>query len=400
VGEQRRHLAQQIVPRPRGLSSRGLDADDDVTEEVGPHRAELPLAHREREDVRRPVLATVDAVERVDARIAREHDRELRLPEAERSEEDASPTAHLPPVEPFVRAVFDDESDRHRRGRLPERRQRGLPFLRAPDYARLRVMTGHDIPAGSPGASPHRSPSAARRALDVGAARACVVVPALDAAKTVRSVVEDLTRVLGCDASTIIVVDDGSADDTAAVARDAGAHVVRRFHNGGKGAALVRGLEEARALGYEVALTVDADGQHPAESAAALILASSDPRALVLGVRDLVRDGAPRANQFSNGISNFFLSLFARRNLEDTQCGLRRYPVSETLALGARARGYAFEAEVILRALAAGIPVVETGVLVVYPPEGERVTHFDSVKDPMRIVGAVVRTLYDLRRSR
>jgi glycosyltransferase involved in cell wall biosynthesis len=175
--------------------------------------------------------------------------------------------------------------------------------------------------------------------------------------------------------------------------------VVAHGRNRGKGAALVTGLATARARGFDVALTVDADGQHPAASARAVLHGASDRRALVLGVRDLARDGAPRANRFSNGVSNFFLSRFTGVPLSDTQCGLRRYPVAETLALGARAEGYAFEAEVILRAVQAGIELAQAPVAVVYPPERERVTHFDSVRDPARIIGVVLRTLHELRRG-
>src|SRR6185436_18138956 len=98
-------------------------------------------------------------------------------------------------------------------------------------------------------------------------------------------------------------------------------------------------------------LTVDADGQHPAEQARGVLLASEDPETLVLGIRDLVRDGAPRKNQISNAISNYFLSRFARTKLYDTQCGLRRYPVNRTLELGARGTGYDLEAELVLRAV-------------------------------------------------
>ena len=198
----------------------------------------------------------------------------------------------------------------------------------------------------------------------------------------------------------LIVVDDGSRDATGAIAAEAGARVVVHAQNRGKGAALASGLAEAHALGFDVALSVDADGQHPAESARLVLGAASDPRALVLGVRDLARDGAPRANQLSNGISNFFLSRFTGRALDDTQCGLRRYPVRGTLALGARARGYAFEAEVLLRAVAAGLPVIQQPIAAFYPPERERITHFDSVRDPARIIAVVLRTLWDTRRSR
>jgi hypothetical protein len=95
----------------------------------------------------------------------------------------------------------------------------------------------------------------------------------------------------------------------------------------------------------------------------------------------------------SNGISNFFLSVFSRRPLVDTQCGLRRYPLPLALELGGRDDGYAFEAEIILRALSAGVRLVEVPVRVIYPPGGQRVTHFDSVRDPARIVVRVVKTL-------
>lgn len=225
--------------------------------------------------------------------------------------------------------------------------------------------------------------------------RACVIIPAFMAEHSVASVIRDVERALP--ELAIIVVDDGSLDRTAEVARAAGARVVRHERNRGKGAALVTALTTADELGFDMALSVDADGQHPAESARAVLFASSDPHAIVLGIRNLERDGAPRKNQFSNQISNFFLSRFAARPLQDTQCGLRRYPVKGTLALGARARGFAFEAEVILRAVAAAMPVVEEPVLVIYPPEDQRVTHFHVVRDPVRIIVAVLRTVHDLR---
>jgi glycosyltransferase involved in cell wall biosynthesis len=221
-----------------------------------------------------------------------------------------------------------------------------------------------------------------------------VVVPALNAAESIVEVVSGLVRALDV---PILVVDDGSTDATRERARAAGAHVIRHAHNLGKGAAIRTGLREALRRGHPTAVTVDADGQHPATSAGEVLSGSDDPRALVLGIRDLVRDGAPRNNRFGNDVSNFFLSRFAGRALRDTQCGLRRYPVAATLDLACRASGFAFEAEIVLRALAAGLPLVEVPVEVVYPPAEERRTHFHAVRDPARIVGTVVRTVLDLR---
>jgi glycosyltransferase involved in cell wall biosynthesis len=226
--------------------------------------------------------------------------------------------------------------------------------------------------------------------------RACAIVPAFNASATLASVVTGLRADLGV---PVIVVDDGSRDATQVVAQECGAIVVRHPDNRGKGAALRSGLGEAQQRGMTVAVAVDADGQHPAASALAVLRGSVDPRALVLGVRDLVRDGAPASNQFGNRVSNFFLSTFSGQPLSDTACGLRRYPVAETLALGVRANRYEFEAEVVLRAIAAGLAIVEVPIVAVYPPPGGQ-THRRSFADPMRIVAVVARTAAELRLGR
>ncbi len=226
--------------------------------------------------------------------------------------------------------------------------------------------------------------------------RPCALVPAFDAESTVGDVVSALVRAWP-EPNAVLVIDDGSSDHTARIARRAGALVLSHARNLGKGAALRTGLRAAFEQGFDAAVSIDADGQHPPDEALRLLSVDPDPAALLLGVRDFVAAGAPRKNQISNGISNFFLSLFARRAFADTQCGLRRYPVAGALALRGRDDGYAFEAEIILRAVAAGLRIVEVPVRVIYPPEGERVTHFDGVRDPARIIARVVKTLVATR---
>jgi glycosyltransferase involved in cell wall biosynthesis len=231
--------------------------------------------------------------------------------------------------------------------------------------------------------------------------RAVAIVPAYQAEASVADVVRALIAVWpDGPLPKVLVVDDGSSDGTADAARAAGATVLRHAVNRGKGAALVTALEYARGLGAGVAVSVDADGQHPADQARALLECGAPAHALVLGVRDLARDGAPRLNRTSNALSNFFLSWFSGTRLLDTQCGLRRYAVAETLALGAQGQGFAYEAEVVLRAAREGMPIVQVPVRVVYPPRHERVTHFHAVRDPARIVGRVLCTLATPRNGR
>lgn len=226
--------------------------------------------------------------------------------------------------------------------------------------------------------------------------RPCALIPAYRAARTIADVVRE-TRAIWPVPNAVFVIDDGSTDATGSLARAVGAIVIEHTKNHGKGAALRTGMEHALKLGFDVAVTLDADAQHPPPEAARLAQANIDPSALVLGIRDLIQAGAPRANQISNRISNFFLSLFTGKTLADTQCGLRRYPIAATLALGGRDDGYAFEAEIIIRALAAGMPIVEAPIHVIYPPVHERVTHFDSVRDPARIIRRVLTTMADIR---
>ena len=223
---------------------------------------------------------------------------------------------------------------------------------------------------------------------------ACVIVPAYEAARSLPAVLADLRAHLPD--VPVLVIDDGSTDGTADVARAHGAEVLPSAGpngegaNNGKGAALKTGLRAAAKRGLAVAVTVDADGQHPASEATKVLGSSASRDALVLGVRDLAGAGAPKANQFSNGFSNWFLSRFTGQDLNDTQCGLRRYPVAATLALPLAASGYDLEAEVIMKAIHARIPVVEEPVRVLYP--ADRVTHFRVSRDPWRILGTILRT--------
>jgi glycosyltransferase involved in cell wall biosynthesis len=231
--------------------------------------------------------------------------------------------------------------------------------------------------------------------------RVAAVVPAYQAEASVGTVARELLAAwseLGERSAGVIVVDDGSTDATAKVARDAGAEVVVHSENRGKGAALASGLARAVEHGAQAAVSVDADGQHPASQALLLATANFPRETLVLGIRDLVRAGAPRANRFSNRFSNVFLSWFSGARLNDTQCGLRRYPLPETIELGLRSTGYEYESEVILHTARQGRPIAELPVHVIYPAEEDRVSHFRVVRDPARIVARVLWTVANVRR--
>ncbi len=229
-----------------------------------------------------------------------------------------------------------------------------------------------------------------------------ILIPSYNAGERLVKVVDDLRPLLDAHNARvpIVVVDDGSTDDSMHGLVERGVIVLRHEKNQGKGAALKTGLRWAQGQGFTHAVTMDADGQHPAEEALTLLFHAAREDCLVLAVRDLARAGAPTANQWSNRFSNWVLSLFGGQTLLDTQCGLRRYPVQATLDLGAPEAGYAFESDVVLRAARRAMPIVHVPCKVVYPPEAERLSYFDSVRDPMKMVRRVVLTALTVRKVR
>lgn len=224
------------------------------------------------------------------------------------------------------------------------------------------------------------------------------LIPAYQAAPSLGQVLRELRD--RDPEGTLLVVDDGSTDGTGDVARALGVTVVTHEVNRGKGVALRTGFGWLQGRGLVTAVTVDADGQHRAKDAVMLAHHPAPAGAILLGIRNLSRDGAPRASQFSNRFSNWWVSRFAGTKLRDTQCGLRRYPLAETLALGSDARGYGFECEMLVRAARRGVPIVEVPVEVIYPPKEQRVSHFHVVADPTRIVLRLVHTALTVPRSK
>jgi glycosyltransferase involved in cell wall biosynthesis len=223
------------------------------------------------------------------------------------------------------------------------------------------------------------------------------LIPAYQASRSLKQLLAQL-RALDPEGA-LLVVDDGSTDGTGDIARADGIDVVTHDTNLGKGMALKSGFAWLAERGFETAVTVDADGQHRAEDAVMLAKHSASPKAVVLGIRDMKRAGAPGPSQFSNRFSNWWVSFFAGQELSDTQCGLRRYPLQATLALDSDARGYGFECDMLVRAARRAMPIVEVPINVIYPTKAERVSHFHVVADPARIVLRLLHTACTVKRT-
>ncbi len=221
--------------------------------------------------------------------------------------------------------------------------------------------------------------------------RAAFVVPLFDHAATIGAVVERALEL----AWPVFVIDDGSTDGGAArVPRHPCVRLLRHPDNQGKGAALLTGLAAAAAVA-DYAVTVDADGQHDPREAGRLLGAIRAPeRPLVIGAREGMQgETVPFGSRFGRGFSNFWGAASGGPRVTDSQSGFRAYPIAETLALGARARRFQFEIEILVLARWARIPVVEVPISVTYPPAGERISHFLRGRDSLRNAAVFTRLL-------
>ncbi len=212
--------------------------------------------------------------------------------------------------------------------------------------------------------------------------KTCVIVPVYNNAGTLKDVVQRTLKFCG----DVIVVDDGSTDGSSDSLEDLDVVVVRYEKNRGKGYALKTGFKEAKARGFERAITIDADGQHyPEDIPVFASKAREHPDAILVGSRNLRMENMPGGNTFANKFSNFWFRLQTGVNLPDTQSGFRLYQLNHIGALHFLTYRYEAELELLVFQCWKGVRMRPVGIRVYYPPEGERVTHFRPFRDFFRI---------------
>jgi glycosyltransferase involved in cell wall biosynthesis len=182
-----------------------------------------------------------------------------------------------------------------------------------------------------------------------------------------------------------LVVDDGSRDATAEVARTFGARLHSFAANRGKGHALLKGFELLS--DYDAVVTLDADAQHPPECFPAFVAAAEAGADLVLGARPRSSD-MPSLRRFANWMSSGWTSALAGRTVSDSQCGYRLYGRAVIARTPMTAGRYELETEIIVRAARLGFRLAEVTVPTVYADEQSQ---FRLGRDVPRIVGTLVR---------
>lgn len=205
------------------------------------------------------------------------------------------------------------------------------------------------------------------------------VIPAFNCGPQIAKVVEGLLAFV----SRIIVVDDGSEDETARRAESAGAEVESLHPNQGKGVALRRGVELALESNPRALLLLDGDGQHdPADAATLISVWEQGGGDLVIGTRMNESESIPGARYWTNYIGTKALSWMTGLELSDSQSGYRLLDADLVRCLPLSARGYAIETEILIKSVKRGARVAHAPIRAIY--EGA-VSHFRPLRDTLGI---------------
>ena len=222
------------------------------------------------------------------------------------------------------------------------------------------------------------------------ASKIAITIPAYQAGPSVGDVVRRSLNIL----PTVLVVNDGSTDNTAAAAEEAGAEVISFSANRGKGDALETAFGELFGRGFAAVITVDADGQHLPEEIPILLAEATTETDLILGTRDHLFAEMGRVRRFSNQLSSRAIAMVAGQTLSDIQTGFRLYSRRLIEAVGFPEARFEAESAVVVRAIRRGFNVRAVPVRLGFA-DGRLTSHYRPIADSLRIAAAVTNARFE-----
>ncbi len=214
-----------------------------------------------------------------------------------------------------------------------------------------------------------------------------VIIPCYNHGKHLGDVIAGVRGQLSdCD---IVVVDDGSDDDSALVAASHGCHVIRHGENQGKGAALWSGIQWGLEQGKEWFLFLDADGQHPANSIPDFLEAAAKEKAdFIMGNRLGDVTDMPPHRRLSNRLTSGYLSKKSGKSIPDSQCGFRLIHRRCLEGFQPTTRHYDTETEILLYAASKGARFTSVTIPTIYRGQSSSIR---NIRDTLRFLRIIRR---------
>ena len=201
--------------------------------------------------------------------------------------------------------------------------------------------------------------------------KVCIIIPAYNEAPVIKNIIKKSKKIFSEAKKEysidVILINDGSRDDTLEQAKKGGAIVIDHILNSGAGGATLTGLAYARQNNYDIAATMDADGQHDSEDVLAGIKKISTSNIdLLIGSRLINSDGMSKTKILGNKGLSFITYVLFGTNVTDSQSGLRIYSRKAIDNLDWKSTGYEFCSEMIWRAKQSGMNIAEYPIKAIY----------------------------------
>lgn len=220
--------------------------------------------------------------------------------------------------------------------------------------------------------------------------KSCALIPALNEEFRIKPVIEESLKHV----DTVVVIDDGSSDNTGMVSEEKGAVVITHKINMGKGKSLRDGLDWAVKNNFDYIITLDADGQHLPHEIPPFIEKAASGADLVVGNRMTDIKTMPWLRKNTNLFMSWLVSKLAKVKIPDSQCGFRliRANCWTKISPEIETTGFDFESEILIQAGRNGFNVDAVCISTVY---GDEKSKINPLTDTIRFFKMVLRKLID-----
>ena len=218
-----------------------------------------------------------------------------------------------------------------------------------------------------------------------------VIIPSYNEGRTIGQVVTEIVDM----GLNVLVVDDGSNDNTERVALDSGAMVIRSRYNRGKGFSIREGINYVLdKTKFEWIIIMDGDGQHHAGDIHAMMeVTHTEDVDIVNGNRMLQTESMPAVRYWTNKFMSWMISGICRQNIPDTQCGYRLVRVDALKKLKLTSKKYDIETEMLIKAADSHMKISSVPVKTIY---GEEKSKIRPIHDTIRFFALILKYHFNL----
>lgn len=208
--------------------------------------------------------------------------------------------------------------------------------------------------------------------------KTCVIIPTYNEEKAIGPLVRTI-RQLGYE---VLVVDDGSHDQTGRMAREEGAYVITNFKNCGKGFSLRQGFQYALEHKFDIIVIMDGDGQHdPSDLNLFLQKAQEDNAHIVIGNRMIDPKNMPWVRRVTNTVMSWIVAHMTGQDIPDSQCGFRLIKADAIKNIKLFSCRYEIESEILIAASKKGYKIVSVPIKTIYQSES---SYINPITDTVR----------------